>query len=396
MIAIPPLPDRLQRLSESEYPRFSASEMQRRRSLIEERLSEAGCDHLVFCGANRFGSVVQWLSQWPITAEAVGIYTPGERDALFLQYVNHAELARQIAKDADVAWGGPSSIDSAIDVLKRRKATAGRIAFMGPLSVRQHASLVAEFGEVRDLNSTYIRLRQVKSSEELDWFRIGAYFSDLGMAALRNSIRPGVSEVELGARIEQAYVPLGGGHAIHFVGTTAMDAPEVPVPKQFPSRRLLVAGDAISAEISAAFWEHSGQVLRSFTLGKPPNALYRDLYEAADATFDAVCSVLRPGALPIEVIDAAGIIEQAGFTIIDDLLHGYGGGYLPPILGSKSRPAGPTPDEPFRVGQMVVVQPNVITRDGKAGVQTGELLVITHSGPESLHRFPRGFETINA
>ena len=28
-----------------------------------------------------------------------------------------------------------------------------------------------------------------------------------------------------------------------------------------------------------------------------------------------------------------GVIEEAGFTIIDDLLHGYGGGYLPPVLG---------------------------------------------------------------
>ena len=76
------------------------------------------------------------------------------------------------------------------------------------------------------------------------------------------------------------------------------------------------------------------------------------------------------------------MIEQAGFTIIDDLLHGYGGGYLPPVLGCKSRPAGPVPQEPFRAGQTVVIQPNVVTRDGKAGVQTGEMVVIR----EERHR----------
>ena len=395
-LTIPPLPERLQALCETEYPHFSNEEMQRRRHAIGERLREAGCDHLVFCGANRFGSVVQWLTQWPITAEAVGIFTPGDRDALFVQYVNHAELAGIIARDADVAWGGPSSIESALAVLRRRRATRGRVAFIGPLSIRQHASLCAEFGEPCDLTAEYVRIRQVKSPEELDWFRIGAYFSDLGMAALRNSIRPDVSEVELGARIEQAYVPLGGGHAIHFVGTTRMDSPAVPAPKQFPSRRRLALGDAISAEISAGFWEHSGQVLRSFTLGQPPNTLYRDLHDAAAAAFDAVCAVLRPGALPTEVIEAAGVIEKVGFTIIDDLLHGYGGGYLPPILGSRSRPAGPVPSEPFRANQTVVVQPNVVTRDGKAGVQIGELLLITETGVTSLHRFPRGFETVDA
>ena len=41
------------------------------------------------------------------------------------------------------------------------------------------------------------------------------------------------------------------------------------------------------------------------------------------------------------MIEAARVIEDAGFTTIDDLLHGYGGGYLPPILGSASRRPDP-------------------------------------------------------
>jgi hypothetical protein len=39
----------------------------------------------------------------------------------------------------------------------------------------------------------------------------------------------------------------------------------------------------------------------------------------------------------------------------------------------------------------VVVQPNVVTRDETAGVQTGELLVVTEGGAEPLHRYDRGF-----
>ena len=68
--------------------------------------------------------------------------------------------------------------------------------------------------------------------------------------------------------------------------------------------------------------------------------------------------------------------------------------YLPPVLGSKSRPAGPIPDEPFRTGQTVVIQPNVVTRDAAAGVQTGEMVVITDAGIERLHAMPRGFYVI--
>jgi len=384
------LPERLQPLIKADYPRFSDAEMSRRRKAIAALLSEAECDHLLFCGANRFGSVVPWLTGWPVTTEAVGVLTGGEADALFVQYHNHVPLARRIARDAQVAWGGQSATAAAIAELKNRGAQDGKVASIGPLGAEQHAALTAAFGKLANLNKAYVALRQVKSAEEIDWLRIGAHFSDLGMMALRDNLRAGVTERALGDAIERAYVPLGGAHAIHYLGVTPMRDPQIAVPAQFPSARPVAAGDIAFAEISAAFWDYSGQVLRSFALGEP-TPLYRDLHAAADAAFDAIAAVLRDGAMPQHVVDAARVIEDAGFTTIDDLLHGYGGGYLPPILGTASRPAGPVPPEPFRAGMTVVIQPNVVTKDGMAGVQTGEMVLITQSGIERMHAMPRGF-----
>jgi Xaa-Pro aminopeptidase len=365
--------------------------MTRRRSAVESILAEAGADQLIFCGANRFGSAVQWLTQWPVTAEAIGVFTPGFADALFVQYINHVPLARMLADRAEVAWGGESSIRAAIAALEQRGAQNDRVAVIGPMNVDQHTALSARFGKVANLNRAYIKLRQVKSAEEIDWLRIGAWFSDRGMMGLHDGVKPGVNERQLGDLVERGYVADGGTNVIHYIGVTSMHDPQVPVPRQFPSTRKVEKGDIVFAEISAAFWEHSGQVLRSFTVGEDPPQLYRELHAAADAAFDAIAAVLKAGTMPAEVIEAAGVIEDSGFTIIDDLLHGYGGGYLPPILGSRSRPAGPIPQEPFQAGQTVVIQPNVVTRDGKAGVQTGEIVVITEKGIESLHAFPRGF-----
>ena len=90
-----------------------------------------------------------------------------------------------------------------------------------------------------------------------------------------------------------------------------------------------------------------------------------------------------------EIIDAAGVIEDNGVTIYDDLMHGFGGGYFPPILGSRSRPAGPLPEMTLKENMTVVVQPNVITQDQRAGVQVGELVHITDRGFERLHKAPR-------
>ena len=385
------LPPSLRTILEAEYPKFSPSEMTRRRAAVEALLAEAGADHLVFCGANRFGSSVQWLTQWPVTTEAIGILSPGKRDALFVQYFNHVPQASILAGDADVAWGGEQTIEVAAKELSSRGAKTNRVAVIGPLTIDQHAILKARFGDLKMLNRDYIRLRMMKSPEELDWLRIGAHLSDLGMMALRDNLAPGINERELGNAIERAYVGLGGVNVIHFIGATPMTAPTVAVPRQFPSTRKIAEGDVVSSEISAAFWDYSGQVLRSFAVGIEPSSLYRDLHAAADAAFDAICAVLKDGTTPAEVVAASRVIEEAGFTTIDDLMHGYGGGYLPPIVGSESRPAGPVPDMPLRAGMTVVVQPNVTTRDHRVGVQTGELLLITTTGVERLHTMPRGF-----
>ncbi len=44
----------------------------------------------------------------------------------------------------------------------------------------------------------------------------------------------------------------------------------------------------------------------------------------------------------------------------------------------------------LEAGMTLVVQPNVTTPDHRAGVQTGELVLVTESGAESLHAVPGG------
>src|ERR1700720_2099979 len=176
--------------------------------------------------------------------------------------------------------------------------------------------------------------------------RIGAHRWDCGMRRLAAHAPNGVSERELGDAIDRAHVAQGAINVIHYIGATPMRAPSLAVPAQFPSTRRIQKGDIVFAEISAQFWEYPGQVLRSFAVGEEPAPLYRDLHAAADAAFDAIAAVLKDGAKPADVVAASGVIEERGFTTIDDILHGYGGGYLQPVLGAKSRSNGPIPPEP--------------------------------------------------
>ena len=390
----PELPPELRPIMEAFYPRFSDAEMQRRRAMLQELMAAAGVEYLLLYGANRAGNAIQYFTHWPTTTEAACIVSAGARDKMFIQFYNHVALAREIASETDIEWGGDFGIGSAIAELEKRGAKRDRVGFIGPLGYRLHAQLVERFGKVTDLGGAYMQRRLYKSEEEIRWFRLGALMSDRGLAALAAAIKPGATERELGAAIEASYLPYGGTNVIHFIGATSMENPNCHVPRQFPSTRRIEKGDAVFTEISAAFWDYSGQVLRTFTVDAEPTPLYRDLHKAADAAFDAITGILREGATPADVVAASGVIEDAGFTTDDDLVHGYGGGYLPPIIGSRSRPAGKLPDLTFKAGMMMVVQPNVISKDGKAGVQTGECVLITKTGFERLHNAPRGFRRV--
>jgi Xaa-Pro aminopeptidase len=150
-------------------------------------------------------------------------------------------------------------------------------------------------------------------------------------------------------------------------------------------------GDLLTFELSAAVApEYSGQLLRTVTVAADPTPEVVRLHEVAEAALAAISARLRAGVHAEELVAAAEVIEEAGFTTVDDLVHGFGGGYLPPVLGSRSRDIRPTPDVTLQAGMTLVVQPNVATADLRLGLQTGELLLVTDGGAERLHTFPRG------
>jgi Xaa-Pro dipeptidase len=375
-------------------PRFSDSELERRRTALAGLLSEADLEHVVLYGANRAGSAVQWLTGWPVTREAVVVHTPGRTDTLLVHFYNHMPQARRMARDADVRWAGASTARTVVEELASRPA-AGRVGVVGALPFQTYEALRAAGLDVVDLNPGYTRLRLRKSDEEIDWIRRAAELTDRSCAALQQGAGPGTTEYELNALVEGSYVAAGGANYIHYFAVTAMDDPRQCVPAQWPSGRRLAVGDVLSCELSTSWGvDYPGQLLRTFTVGADPTTKVQDLHAVADEALNRIEAPLAPGVSAADLMAAADVIEEAGFTTVDDLVHGLGGGYLPPVFGSRSRTLEPLPELRFDEGMTVVVQPNVTTQTGSLGVQTGDLLLITADGCERLHAFPRGLSRI--
>jgi Xaa-Pro dipeptidase len=377
----------------SLYPRFSDAEYARRNTAVRAAMREADLAALIINGTTSAYNEVLYLSNFLVTRESMLIFPLEGEPALFVQMYNHVPNARLVAIISDVRWGGPDTSATAAGHIQERGLSASRIGLVGALPYKSYESLKHALPQATfvDFSRQFSQLRLVKSDEEIAFLRRGAEFSDLAIEALACETRPGLTEHQLVAIVEGAYLGLGGHTHIHYLATTPMSNPSVCVPAQRQSNRVIEKGDVLLTEISAHYHGYPGQILRPFAIGTPPTPAYQHMYDVAAETFHRIARAIRPGSTSEDVLDAAEFIHTSGFTICDDLVHGFGGGYLPPILRTRRTSAAPPQPFTFQENMTIVIQPNIITTDERAGVQVGELVRVTRDGVESLHHYPLEF-----
>ncbi|MCB0156374.1 MAG: aminopeptidase P family protein [Anaerolineae bacterium] len=378
-----------------DLARFSPAEYQRRGDLVRRWLQDNRLDGLVIYANAYGGDGVRWLTGFKPRHDTYLIWPLASEPVLLTQLFNHVPNAQRVAVIADVRWAGPNSAAGVIELLQTKGLSRGQIGLAGRVPYLDYEAFTTALPAVtwQKAGQGYMSLRLVKSPEELAWLRQGAAHTDAAMAALVEAAQPDVSEHELVTAIEAAYTAAGGEHGIHFLSSTPMDAPTSYVPAQTQSARRLAAGDAIICELSAGVGGYAGQIHRAIAVGREPTAHYQRLYDVALVAYEQMVARLKAGVTLSQVLDAADSIETQGLTVCDDLLHGYGLGYLAPVVRTRQTAHSGQPAEEFIFAEnmAVVVQPNVYDPASGAGLQVGNLLVITSQGAESLQRYPMEF-----
>lgn len=373
------------------FPGFSAPELERRHAQIRQALRDDSLDALLLYGAGRFHADVQYVSNWPGGREAF-VLLPVDGDPVVLaQLFNHVPTARAISAITDTRWAGRDSVATVIGILRERLGPDGRVALAGELPFTAYRRLSEALSEAQlvDWNPRFRRLRLVRSDEELAFFRIAAELTDRALDRLAAELRPGLREDELAALIEGPALEAGGYAGIHYLTSTSMSSPHALayVPRQYASDRVLQRGDAVISEIGNAYWGYAGQIHRTFCLGQPTDD-WRRMHAVAEEAYAAIEGVLRDGATVGDVLNAADVIHERGYTIFDDLLHGAH--QYPPIIKTRATAhANPPEDFVFKTGMVITIQPQLTTLDQRIGLQFGETVVVRPNGTERLHRFPR-------
>jgi len=337
---------------------------------------------------------VQYFTNWPPLTESHCVMSADGKTTLFVRLWNHLPDARITAAIDDVRYAGDSPDDASETVaaaLKDAGAQGKRIGVIGPQRHRDASIIQTALpsSELVDLTPSYQALRLVKSEEELGYMRLAASFNDQAIEAMQAQIKPGINEREIAQMVEDTYLSQGATNLIHFTLSTPMADARYCVPHQLHPDRVIQSGDVVVTEISTTFWGYSGQILRTFTVDAEPTPLYKELHDVAESTWNDMTAVVKAGVTIGQLLDQAEQIEAAGFSIWDDLVHGFGGAYLPPITRTRQTRGSTHPEDfAYEAGTVLVIQPNIITPDNKAGVQLGNSFVITDDGIENLQKYP--------
>lgn len=370
------------------YPSFSTAEIGRHHAAVRELLRREGLELALAYGAGRFDAEMLYLSAWPCSRESYVLLPLQGEPRLLVQLFNHVPLAKQLSLIPETRWAGstsPAGLAESIGELGLERARIGLIGSL-PFHQRDRLAELLPQAEFVDLNGPYRELRTIRSEEEIAFIKAGAELCDRGMEALERELRPGLREYELQAIVERPFLEAGGHNAIHFMCTTPMADSQIYVPHQFQSDRVIERGDVLITEVSGAFWGSSGQIHRTYTLGAP-TAEWQRIHDVAMEAYDAIESVLRDGATIDDVLDAADVIHARGYTILDDLLHGFN--QYPPIMQTRQTDRHTPKSFTFRENMVITIQPQLTTLDQKIGLQYGETVRITKTGTERLHRYKR-------
>lgn len=373
-----------------------------RHAAVRKLLEAAELDAVVVFGNQLAAHHVRFLTAWPPGWDSFVVIGRRERPVLLVPSENHLPTAIDMAGAfVDVEWVGPETAASIARALGctgggSEPGTARRVGIVGPIpyGTYEHVAAALDGVAIVDASPAFGRLRLVKRPAEIESTRRAAALADRAVEQLLDEVRPGLREYEVGAIIERGYRQAGGEHGICFLASTSMRQPDAIVPSQVWSNRRLRAGDMVLFELSVGVAGSTSQILRTIAIGADPPPAVRRLHDVADQAFREIAAAVRPGTTAGELLAAAGVIDEAGLTVVDDVVHGYGGGYLPPILRTPATQRRPPPPLELAPGMMVVVQPNVVGRDGSVGVQTGELLVVTEDGHERLHSLPMGLLSV--
>jgi len=313
-------------------------------------------------------------------------------------------------------WPG---LEAMAGLVRRLVGPRGRVGTeLDLLPANRFKALADNLGglELTDCSPLILKQRMLKDPFEIRAAAEAGRIIDAGAEAARRAIRPGLSELDLAAVVEEAQRRAGhegaffirrpdffmsrgplasGGNLTRFSGEVASItgvglSPALPLG---PSRRRLKKGDLVLIDVPVMTQGYHADLARTFHLGPAP-ARVREMDRRLMEIYEFTLAGIRPGLEAAQVMETAwakarevgaGELFLAMGPGLTATLIGHGVGLEvnePPLLSARDRTL-------IRSGFILALEMHLAGPQGLV-VKMEDTFLVGDKGVELLTRFPRG------
>jgi len=300
--------------------------------------------------------------------------------------------ARSEAPDTRIHIGKTALPDAVGALLRSRMRKARpRIGFEAA-----HLS-VAEWTRLKSAAGTRMRwnpvagliegMRGVKSAGELDIMRQAAKLGSDVMTEAMSWVKPGITELELAARIDYSMREKGAtGPAFDTIVASGVRS---ALPHAHPTEKRLRKNELVVIDLGAILRHYCSDLTRTVYLGRAP-AKVRGWYRAVEQAQRAALQALGPDVL-------AGTVDRAARRVLEShhlgryFVHSTGHGlgveiHEAPRLGRRQT-------QQIKAGSIVTLEPGIYI-EGVGGIRIEDEVAVHTTGAEVLTSAPHGLHEL--
>lgn len=219
-------------------------------------------------------------------------------------------------------------------------------------------------------------LRRIKTKNELEYIKKAEAIGDKVFTEILTFIKPGMTELEIAARIEYL-LKIYGGERSSFPAIVASGL-NSSMPHAVPTHKKVESGDFLTMDYGCVYEGYCSDMTRTIVVGKANDKqkeIYKLVLEAQLAALDAI----KPGLKGKDVDKVArNIIYKAGY----EGCFGHGLGHSVGLFIHENPRLSPSEEDVIEAGMIETVEPGIYIR-GFGGVRIEDLVLVTENGHEN-------------
>jgi Xaa-Pro aminopeptidase len=328
-------------------------------------------------------------------------FVPAEGPVILFEYPQSAHVSTRLetvqeARNSRIVWSSVGGRDIAtarpfaqeIAALVREHGRGLKKIGLDRCAHLQALALEREGCEVTDCQQELLHLRRIKTEEEIACLRLSMAGAESAVAAVREAVRPGISEQELFAVMYGELIRQGG----EFIETRLLTSGSRTNPWfNEASGRRVRPGElvALDTDVIGCFGYFS-DFSRTFHCGPGRASAYQKmLYRLAYEQIEHNVDLIRPGLTYREVAERAWKIPdpfvERRYTSV---MHGVGLHGETPFIAHAQDFATYGSEGMLEPGMVVSVESYIGEVGGAEGVKLEEEVLITATGHERISHFP--------